>query len=128
MMNFIKKIWYAHVAAISAMMMAEYSAAMVGAPADRIQDLVSAYDKWADRFKYATAYTKAHELSRHLGYDDGFEDGWRSATDHAIAYIRNGAEKLKDMRGYRASDISAGMLSVANDLEEGCHEPGKVVE
>lgn len=128
MMNFVKKIWYAHVAAISAMMMTEYSAAMVGAPAERITDLVTAFDKWADRFKYATAFTKSNEFARHLGYDDGFEAGWNSATEHAVEYVRDAAAKLTDMRGYRASDISAGMLCAANDLEEGCHEPGKVVE
>lgn len=126
-MKTIKKLWYAHVAAISAMMMSEYSAAMVGAPACRIQDLVTAFDKWAARFKHATAAIKAFELARHLGYDDGFDDGWKSATEYAVAYIRSDASKLRDMRGYRAADISAGMLSVANDLEEGCHEPGKVV-
>jgi hypothetical protein len=127
-MNYIKKLWYAHVAAISAMMMAEYSAAMVGAPAGRVKDLVTAYDKWAERFKHATDYTKSHDLAKHLGYDDGFEDGWKTATEYAVAYIRSDASKLRDMRGYRAADISAGMLSVANDLEEGCHEPRKMAQ
>lgn len=114
-------------AGIAAMMMHEYSMRLAQCPAGRAPDLCTAFDFWAGVFNKHSDRIQMCETIKAVGYDAGYEDGFNACTEYAVSYIRTSASTLKDLRGYRAADISAGMLSVANDLEEGCHEPGKVV-
>lgn len=114
MTNIINKI----VAAVAERMMAIYGDALSTAPKEAVPALIQKFYYWEGVFKRHG--TKS--MSFAVGYDDGYEAGANAEREAIVKYIRDSASKLRDLRGYRSSDIAAGMLSAANDIEEGCHD------